>query len=229
MKSEYPNQDSPWIGFHMEEADLLFVTQGRKPRSYDKGEILVQLFQKTRQIYIIESGSIQILSNSIDGDIKTVMLAGPGNTLGEISAILDRPISVSAIAQEDSQVFVIPAAEFKARLEENPELLWRFVSQMALKSHILMSQIQMLSFNKPRDRVLRTLHWIFNQFGIPYENGLAIDNRPQNPERLSHQDIAEITALSRVSVSNVFSALYEEGILKRRNGYLWIDSLESLE
>lgn len=229
MKESITNQDSPWIGIRFSGEDLDFLTLGFHSALYRKGVHLIRLFEHNQNILIVDQGTVQIFSSSDDGDVKNVMVATRGNLIGEISAILDRTASIGAQALDDCRVFVIPVAEFKNRLLQKPELAWEFMTQTALKSHILMSQIRMLSFHKPQDRVRRALYWIFHQFAEPVAGGLRLDNRPQNPKRLSHQDIADITGLSRVSVSNAFLALYEVGTLRKADGYLYIDSLESLQ
>ena len=68
---------------------------------------------------------------------------------------------------------------------------------------------------------------MFNNWGEESDQGIIYINKDNSP-RLTHQDLADITGLSRVSVSNAFRTLYQQGILKKTNNTHSIKRLEDL-
>lgn len=215
-------RNSPWISIKFEGENFERLTHNMVSVLYKANKLIVDLYSENSDIYVIDSGSVQISLSSLEGSKKTVMFASRGNLIAEISAILETPANISAKALEDSYVYVIPCEEFKLRLEENPPLLWSFIKQLATKGHILMSQIEMLTFSRPLDRVKKTLYWIFKEFGEETVDGIRVNSR------ITHQDIAYITGLSRVSVSNAFWTMYKEETLTKKDGFLYIKSIAEL-
>jgi len=76
--------------------------------TYREGETILNAGSKTGRLFILKSGAVAILKDSIE--IATV--DEPGAVLGEISALLDQPHSADVRTLEDSQFHVADATQF---------------------------------------------------------------------------------------------------------------------
>jgi CRP/FNR family cyclic AMP-dependent transcriptional regulator len=76
--------------------------------TYREGETILNAGSKTGRLFILKSGAVAILKDSIE--IATV--DEPGAVLGEISALLDKPHSADVRTLEDSQFHVADATQF---------------------------------------------------------------------------------------------------------------------
>lgn len=213
------NIGSPWIDLHFNSKELAYLTENYNALEYKVDENIVDRLEKNNYIYMVKKGKVQIIIDNVNGDFKSVLFAGPGNMITEVSAILNKSSYVYAIALTDCSVYKIPIEEIKERLSQNLDIYWKFVEQIALKSNIMLNQISMLTFDNPESRVKKILFWLFSSWGDAYNEGILLSKKNENVN-LTHQKIADITGLSRVSVSNVFLQLYEENkLVKLEEGY----------
>jgi len=89
-------------------------------RSFDHGTALFHERQVSDRVMFLLSGRVKIASNSDDGKERVLAFRGPGEALGELSAIDGRPRSASVIAVDAVQALVVPTSDFRAFLEGNP-------------------------------------------------------------------------------------------------------------
>ena len=61
----------------------------------------------------------------------------------------------------------------------------------------------------------------FENFGKPYENGMVLK------ERVSHQMLADILGMNRVTVSRKFKKLRDLGLISQRDGYLYLPDIDA--
>ena len=74
---------------------------------------------------LLTEGRVKIASISEDGRESVLAFRGPGEVLGELSAIDGRPRSAGVTAVDPVEALVIPAADFRAFLERSPKAsLW---------------------------------------------------------------------------------------------------------
>ena len=81
----------------------------------------------------------------------------------------------------------------------------------------------MLSFEAPVKRVAKVLLWLGQDHGTETAKGVRLNIK------LTQQEIGDITGLSRVSVANAFSLLFQEGALVKGEKSLYITDWEKLQ
>jgi CRP/FNR family cyclic AMP-dependent transcriptional regulator len=72
-------------------------------------------------VVLIRTGHVKIVSLAPSGKQVVLALRGPGDLLGEFSALDGRPRSASVLALTDVQGWVVPAADFVAHLSVDPK------------------------------------------------------------------------------------------------------------
>ena len=74
---------------------------------------------------LLVRGRVKVASVSEDGREAVLAFRGPGEVLGELSAIDGQPRSAGVLAVDPVEAIVIPAADFRAFLERSPKAtLW---------------------------------------------------------------------------------------------------------
>lgn len=84
-------------------------------RVYRPGQTLFHEGDQAWAAFLIESGSVEILRNTVDGDEVTLATVGAGDLIGEMGLIDNEPRSASARAKTLTVVQVISEQNF-ARL-----------------------------------------------------------------------------------------------------------------
>jgi CRP-like cAMP-binding protein len=67
------------------------------------------------------SGSVRI-SDVVDGRRVEVARVGPGTSFGELSLLLRTTHTKEAVAEEDTELMIVPKESFQGLLESNAEL-----------------------------------------------------------------------------------------------------------
>lgn len=97
----------------------LLRAQGR-PRRFRTGATLFHEGDHSDWIGLVVKGRVKVSCYGADGRERLVAVVGPGELLGELSAIDGEPRSATATALDPLDVSVLTAEEFVALLEQHP-------------------------------------------------------------------------------------------------------------
>jgi CRP-like cAMP-binding protein len=94
-------------------------------RRFPRGAALFHERQVSDRVMLLTEGRVKIASVSEDGRESVLAFRGPGEVLGELSAIDGRPRSAGVTAVDAVEALVIPTHDFRAFLERSPKAaLW---------------------------------------------------------------------------------------------------------
>ncbi len=147
-------------------------------------------------LWVLETGVVRTVTVFEDGNSVTLGMWGPGDIVGRILANAD-PYQIECLTPVEAQL--LPASR------------WHEVTE-AMISHIQQSGelMEILHCRNAESSLLRLLSWLAKRFGQKVEQGQLIDLR------LTHQDIAELIGLTRVTITRLLSDLERQGLIQRR-------------
>lgn len=157
--------------------------------------------------YLVRSGFIHTTVTRPDGSMLLLEIFGPGALFGEASAFIDKPRYVSATAVTPAVVSRYRANEVLHTVAQRPELLLVLLRLLGFKHRLLIDKLASFTSTGPEERVLDLLCRV------------AMANRhlaTQQP-KLTHEQIASMTALSRVTVTRTLKGLAERGLVATRS------------
>ena len=94
-------------------------------RRYPRGTALFHERKISDRVLLLTEGRVKIASISEDGRESVLAFRGPGEVLGELSAIDGQPRSAGVTAVDPVEALVIPTADFRVFLERSPKAaLW---------------------------------------------------------------------------------------------------------
>jgi hypothetical protein len=88
-------------------------------RRFASGTMIFDEGDVSHEAYLVRAGRIEVLKASTAGPLRLAVL-GPGDVLGEMGLLDERPRSASARALEDTEVDAVSAAEFADLLTTDP-------------------------------------------------------------------------------------------------------------
>ena len=97
-----------------------------------KGEPLFKESGETQGLWLIHSGKIEISKITADGWRQTIVVLPPGHFFGELSILENRKHVASATALEDTELFLIPKADFERMMDEDCALALCIVKRIAI-------------------------------------------------------------------------------------------------
>jgi len=209
--------DAPWkrgqrIGSHILE--LMQASLTDRLKQYKKGDVLYWQGEAAESVFVVKTGKIKLFPVSSKGKVHTYDIVGPGRLVGASALLLGVEHHSMAEALEDSEVYVIPQAEFEHLLVSNPPFSMAFVRELAQMVQLLTCQLEELSFLDVRLRLERCLTRLADQHGVASKQGITIDLD------VTHQEIADMIAANRSTVTYHLNKMKQEGLLWKRERHL---------
>ena len=176
-------------------------------RSYGAQTVLVTEDDRSDAVFIILSGRVKAYGAAEDGREVVYGTQGAGEYFGEMT--LDGgPRSASIMTLEPTSCAVVPGADVRRFLTENPDFALHVIKKLIGLARASTEHVKSLALDDVYSRVTKLLRALARD-----EDGLLIV-----PDKLTQQDIAERVGSSREMVSRVFKPLSEGGYVEMRGG-----------
>jgi len=92
------------------------------------GHVLMTEGSVGREFFVIISGNVRIERGG-----KTIRTMGPGEFLGDVALVTERPRTASGIAETDCRLLVLGHREFHSLLDEFPTIRINVLESIALR------------------------------------------------------------------------------------------------
>ncbi len=224
ISREYHLEDSPWIRMDLNWDPL---TQGIRAKHYEKGHVFYVEEESCPNVFIVKQGRVALHINSSDGRMKTVLTLDKGSIFGNLSLFDARANACGATLVSDTgEVYTVPKAIVLEKMETDPSIASNIMLENTRIIRVMIRQLELVSFEGSKAIVCFYLLHLAHQY---LDENRRDDGQTHIRMRFTHQDIADVTGLSRVSVSHVMSDLVKEHILEKKQGYYSIMNLKELE
>jgi CRP/FNR family cyclic AMP-dependent transcriptional regulator len=177
-------------------SDPLFLRFGREFRA---GEVLFREGERGEEMYVIQSGVVQILKK-VGEDERPLATLGRGEFLGEMAILNDKPRTATAIVLEDAKCLVIDAATLEQMIAKNSEIALRLVKKLARRLDSADEMIQILLNPDPKARVLLGLKRHAEGFGEDTGLGVRV--------HVSSEGLAHEVGVEEAQVRDVLGRLH---------------------
>ncbi len=185
------------------ENKIQAVFEKEKPvKNILKGSIIYHQGDKARCFYYLKKGRVKVVMTSADGMEKTLSTASAGEILGEAAFFDKMPRISSAYALTNIEVVSVDEAKLLSLIKDNPKLALELLKIQATRIRQLSSQIDAITFMKADGRIA----------------GLLLRSASSNIVNYTHEEIAGIVGVSRVTVSKILNRFKREGLLKTDYG-----------
>lgn len=178
------------------DMDSIFSKIG-SVRHFKKGETIYHQGDTAKTFCYLKKGTVKVFMTSVDGNEKTLNTATHGEILGEGAFFDKKPRVSSAIAVTDSQVVMIDEQTLIKLFGEYPVLAFELLEILANRIRLLSSQLDSMTFLQADARIVRIL----------------LQNESDGIIKLTHEEIADVVGVSRVTVSKILARLAKKGIL----------------
>ena len=179
---------------HAQHLSVLSPPPISKQRGFAPGVLLPS---NPHCLWRIDSGVVRTLTWLEDGTVIALGLWGPGDVIGKALSRVE-PYQLECLTPVDATLIL---AENWSQLSVN------FVAQIQQ-----IEELHVIRSHKKTDvMLLRFLNWLARKFGQQVEQGHLLDLR------LTHQNIADLTGLTRVTVTRVLNQLEQQGLIQRRS------------
>lgn len=177
----------------------IFLRCGRK-RTCSPGQLLVEKGQPATDICFIVSGQARTFCMNPDGDNVTLFYIEADNMICSEALLLDAVVRVSVQAMTPLELRTIPAREFLRHCEEEDFPVTELFRPLIARLTLLSDYICCAHFRENSKKVAYFLHSCYNRSGEVIS--------------FTHEQIADIIGINRVSVNRILNGFARDGILE---------------
>ena len=208
----------------LEMKDLKRLSKLVHDRECPKDQVLYLPHDKSDKVYFLKSGKVKITTMSEDGKEMIHNIMMPGQIFGELALVSGENERRDTMAEaiEKAVICSIDSNRFKDYLTSYPELNFRITKLIGWRLKKIQRRISDMWFKSAPQRIRDFIKDMANEFGkdVGYEKVLRM--------KLTHQDIASMTATARQTVTSTLSKLEQDGIITYDRNRILVRSMDKL-
>jgi len=184
-------------------------------KNFKKNEIILDEAHANQFMYIIVDGAVKVLQTTEDGKEILFAMHGTGDFFGELSMIDGKTQPAAVQATRQSVAALISKDDFMSLVFSQNKLLRNLLAILCARLRESWKKIEMLNQHNASDRVKMLLLMLAKNIGERGEEGIILNMK------LVHQDIADMTGLTRETVTRVLDRWKKSGEIRvLRNKYI---------
>lgn len=195
-----------------------------KMSSATKEEYVYFPEEPSTSIYLLKSGRIKIGGYSDSGKEIIKAILQPGELFGELSLTNESTRTDFAQAMDDDVLICAMSKDYLEKLMgENPNLSMRITKLMGFRRKKMERRLSDLIFKNGRTRIVEFVK------ELAEERGEKVGKEVLVKHNLTHQDIANLTATSRQTVTTVLNELIQNNLIYQERKKFLVRDLEKLK
>jgi len=194
-----------------------------EPRRFKASEIIYFQDTEAKYLHVIVEGRVKIGSYLRDGKEVTKAILGTGEVFGEMAlAGEDLRKEYAEAMDNNTTICMLSIDEIKDLMKRESDMSLRIMKWIGLRLRKLERKVELLAFRDARTRIIEFLKDAAAWKGKPIGHEVLIRTK------LTHSDIAKLTATSRQTVSEVLNQLKSEDQIYMERGKILIRDIQSL-
>lgn len=191
-------------------------------KKYKKGEYIFLPEESADRIFFLTEGRVKIGTYGDTGKEITKAILSSGEVFGELALVGESRRRDFAYAMDDTVVCILTVPEMKSLMREHNGLNMFLMKIMGSRMLEMEQRLESLVFKDSRTRVIEFLHSLGKNKGqrVGYETLVR--------RFMTHQEIANLTATSRQTVTTILNELRNEEILTFNRKRLLIRDMDRL-
>ena len=213
--------ETVFISALTEEEEEALRSQGVL-RTFERGAAIFHQHGMPDRVLLLDSGWVKLSRMSDDGKEVILAIRGPGDVVGEMSAIDGLPRSATATALDPVTAVAIPAERFVRFLEQHPRValvVTRMLGARLREADLMRVE---LSARDSMSRVAARIVELSERFGDEVGAGVEVDLP------ISQEELAGWTGCSRDSVVKALQAMRGLGWIETGRRRITVLALEEL-
>ena len=174
---------------------------GHAHKKIKKGQNIYVPEDAADKIYLINEGRIKIGNYGVGGKEITKAILGKGEIFGELAIVGDSKRRDFALAMEETSICIMPRDEMKSLMKDHSGLNLFMMKIMGKRTLEMEKRLESLVFKDSRSRIVEFLLDLVDKKGqrVGYEMLVR--------KFITHQEVANMTATSRQTVTTVLNAV----------------------
>jgi len=166
-------------------------------REFKKNQMILGEEETSQFMYIIIRGKVKISRLGKEGKETILSIHDSGEFFGELALIDGKTTPAGVVAVENSTVAIISKNHFHSLLFTQQKVLENLLQILCSRLREAWQKIEMMNFNDASQRLKMLLNMLAETYGNKTNEGTVLSLK------LIHQDIADMTGLTRETVTRI--------------------------
>lgn len=176
-------------------------------KHYKKGEYIYLPEEYADKVFFLTEGRVKIGAYGDSGKEITKAILGPGEVFGELSLIGEERRRDFAHAMEDTVACVMSVQDMKNMMRDHSAIGLFLMKVMGSRMLEMEQRLESLVFKDSRTRIVEFL------IELGEKKGQRVGYEMLVRRFLTHQEIANLTATSRQTVTTILNELRNDNII----------------
>ncbi|MBF8965485.1 Crp/Fnr family transcriptional regulator [Pontibacter sp. FD36] len=220
--------------WHLENFSMLHILSKSEMEAMDRMAVMRNMPRNqviyfpedtSDTVFLLKKGKVKISRLSESGKEMILAILGPGEIFGELSITGQVKREEIAEATEDAVICSVSISDFQRMMEMNPKFNLQVTKFIGFRLKKIQSRLEGLIFKTAEQRVRYLLK------ELAEEHGRQIINNPEErvvKMRLTHEDIAKLSATSRQTVTTVLNDLEKHGLISYDRSRIFVRKYSEL-
>lgn len=189
----------------------------------DKNQFIYFPKEPSKVMFFLKKGRIKIGRYSDDGKEIIKAILYPGEVFGEMGIVGEESRKDFAMAMDsETRMCTLNIDDFKKMMESNSDLSLEITKNIGEKLRNIERRLESLIFKDARERIIDFMKEMAAKYGKKIGHEILVKHD------LTHQDIANLTATSRQTVTTVLNDLKEKDLIYMERKKFLIRDLDKL-
>ncbi len=208
---------------HLRDEEYKIIDENSTIREIKKGDNLYLQGTSDRNVYFLKKGAVKITKLTPQGKIIILDIVKGGTLFGEMGLVESHERDETAEVIENGLMCTMSRENFDKLLKIVPGLSVRITKMMGLRRWKIENKLLDLLYSNVEQRLARTILNLLDDFGTPQNGGFLIKIK------LTHQDIADLIASTRETVTATLNRLKGEDIIDNEGKYIIVKDTNKLK
>jgi CRP-like cAMP-binding protein/FixJ family two-component response regulator len=186
--------------------DFQKLSDHRRSKTYKKKEFVFVEGEQPNYAYFIAKGEVKTYKSNNDGKELITGLHGPGEFIGFVSLLENKPNNESAIALKESQIYMIPQQDFLTLIYTNKEIARKFISMLSSNLYEAENMLLELAYQSVRQRVATVL--------IKLDGHDEPAQKDQSVISVARKDLSSMVGTATESLNRTLADFKDEGLIE---------------
>jgi CRP/FNR family transcriptional regulator/CRP/FNR family cyclic AMP-dependent transcriptional regulator len=191
----------------LEERERRALIAECRIRRFQAGEALFHEGDIDHTLYLLRVGWVKILRIAPDGKETILHIVGPGECVGELSAVDGKPRSATAETLGPVEALVLSREAFVAAFQRSPRFALAVSCHLAETVRRVNERVQDGVLLELPGRLAKKLLDLAERYGEPTPDGIRIT------VRLTQQELAQMVGAGRGRVNECLRGFQKRGLL----------------
>lgn len=199
---------------------LDLLKENRSQNQYKKKQIIYTEGNLPSKLFYLRKGKVKTYKRNQDGKELIMGLYNQGDFFGYLPLLEGRNYRESAEALEDTELSVIPRAEFEQLMGSNPQVMKKFISVLAKNLIEREDHLLATAYNSLRKKVADTLVTLYEKYNPRQQQTFEID--------LTRENLAAIAGVAKESMIRMLGEFKDEQLISITDSVIHIEQIDKL-